>query len=450
MKVMIIAPYIYDDNIIEFTKNKTGFGIMVQNIVSSVAELENVVLLTRVITKEKNEKNFKILSHTWGQFFSNAKLKDWLIGIKAFFANGVTVKDKARHVFYEVDGGYVRKQIQKEKPDIVHIHGIGTITESYIRICEEMKVRYTVTLHGLIGLNDSVSAPAYEKQIERDFLIKAEKNNIPISVISSGMKARIEEKYLGKKANNITVITNGTKKSDENDTKFIREEGTLTQEKFQEYYSDCLKQNDLYPKLSDTYAYLQYSKKNGKKILFFVGNITKNKNQMQAVEILKNTKVFENILLVLWGREVDNGEVRKKIAEYQLHKNVILGGFNNRMDIFWKFCDVNLFLSLNDGFGLPIVEGYMHGVPCVTFEDLDATQDLYYPEAMLKVKDRSNESVTDTLKIALDKNWKYEEIIEIGNMFSIDIMSEKYVNWYKEVMRSQSLRKIIDVRENNE
>ena len=47
MKVMIIAPYIYDDNIIEFTKNKTGFGIMVQNIVSSVAELENVVLLTR-------------------------------------------------------------------------------------------------------------------------------------------------------------------------------------------------------------------------------------------------------------------------------------------------------------------------------------------------------------------------------------------------------------------
>ena len=434
MKVMIIAPYIYDDNIIEFTKNKTGFGIMVQNIVSSVAELENVVLLTRVITKGKNEKNFKILSHTWGQFFSNAKLKDWLIGIKAFFANGVTVKDRARHVFYEVDGGYVRKQIQMEKPDIVHIHGIGTITESYIRICEEMKVRYTVTLHGLIGLNDSVSAPVYEKQIERDFLIKAEKNNIPISVISSGMKARIEENYLGKKANNITVITNGTKKNDENDTKFIREEGTLTQEKFQEYYSDCLNQNDLYPKLSDTYAYLQYSKKNGKKILFFVGNITKNKNQMQAVEILKNTKVFENILLVLWGREVDNGEVRKKIVEYQLHKNVILGGFNDRMDIFWKFCDVNLFLSLNDGFGLPIVEGYMHGVPCVTFEDLDATQDLYYPEAMLKVKDRSNESVTDTLKTALDKNWKYEEIIEIGNMFSIDIMSEKYVNWYKEVM----------------
>lgn len=59
MKVMIIAPYIYDDNIIEFTKNKTGFGIMVQNIVSSVAELENVILLTRVITKGKMKRILK-------------------------------------------------------------------------------------------------------------------------------------------------------------------------------------------------------------------------------------------------------------------------------------------------------------------------------------------------------------------------------------------------------
>lgn len=79
---------------------------------------------------------------------------------------------------------------------------------------------------------------------------------------------------------------------------------------------------------------------------------------MQAVEILKNTKVFENTLLVLWGREVDNGEVRKKIVEYQLHKNVILGGFNDRMDIFWKFCDVNLFLSL------------MMGLDCLLLRDI--------------------------------------------------------------------------------
>lgn len=73
------------------------------------------------------------------------------------------------------------------------------LVRDMVFMSEEQRMRHTakpglsgLTLHGLIGLNDSVSAPAYEKQIERDFLIKAEKNNIPISVISSGMKARIE------------------------------------------------------------------------------------------------------------------------------------------------------------------------------------------------------------------------------------------------------------------
>ena len=36
MKVMIIAPYIYDPDMPEFTRNKTGFGIMVHNIVKTV------------------------------------------------------------------------------------------------------------------------------------------------------------------------------------------------------------------------------------------------------------------------------------------------------------------------------------------------------------------------------------------------------------------------------
>jgi len=405
---------------------------MVRNIVSSVGKLEDVVLITRVITKKKSKENFTILSHTWKQFFLNAKLKDWLMGIRGFLGDNVTFKDRIRHFFYEADGGYVRKQIQMEKPDIVHIHGIGTITESYIRICHEMKVEYAVTLHGLIGMNDSISAPAYEKQIEYDFLVKAENNDIPVSVISSGMKVRIEEKYLKRKANNIVVITNGVKKSEVNDKNFIQKKGTLD-ETFLEHYSNCLKQTDSYPELNDIYNFLKYSKKNGKKILFFVGNITSNKNQIQAVEMLKNRKICDNIVLVLWGREVDAGKVRKKIVEYKLQRNVILGGFNDRMDDFWELCDVNLFLSLNDGFGLPIVEGYMHGIPCITFEDLDATQDLYYPEAMLKVKDRSTESVIDTLKVALDKKWNNKEIIKVGNLFSIDIMSQKYVNWYRTI-----------------
>ena len=55
------------------------------------------------------------------------------------------------------------------------------------------------------------------------------------------------------------------------------------------------------------------AKKNGKKILFFRGKYNQNKKSNASSRNIEKYKVFENTLLVLWGREVDNGEVRKKL-----------------------------------------------------------------------------------------------------------------------------------------
>lgn len=440
MKVMILAPYIYDSDMPEFTRNKTGFGIMVHNIVKTVGEYEEVVLLTRAITSGNNnsETSYKVLSHTWKQIFFNTRLNDWLRGARAFALNSRTLKDRIRCAFYELDGGYLKRLLCKEQPDIVHIHGIGTITESYIRICEEMKLKYAVTLHGLIGLNASISVSEREKRMERDFLMKAAIKNVPVSVISSGMKTRIEKYYLKSKAPNISVITNGTAKGRVNCLPMTYKKGHLDEQEYLKKYSSCLSVDNSYPKLEDTFNYLECSKNNGKQILYYVGNITKNKNQIQAVEMFRSNKEFQDSILVLWGREVDEGEVRKKIIEYKLEKSIILGGFNNEMNYFWKMCDLNLFFSKNDGFGLPIIEGYMHGVPCVTFEDLDATEDLFYPEAMIKVKDRNVEAITNAVKVALNKSWNQEEIVKIGTLFSVETMAKTYVKWYENIIKWQA------------
>ena len=75
----------------------------------------------------------------------------------------------------------------------------------------------------------------------------------------------------------------------------------------------------------------------------------------------------------------------------------------------------------------------MHGVPCVTFEDLDATSDLYNSKTMIKVRDRSSEDVTKALQLALEKKWNHDEIVNIGRGFSVDVMVKKYIDWYKTV-----------------
>ena len=98
MKIMILTPYIYDKDMPEFSINKTGFGIMVNDIVKSVAEIEKVELVTRVITdaRRKHDGKYELISHTWKQVIMSANIGDWAMSIKVFFATKGKLKDKLR------------------------------------------------------------------------------------------------------------------------------------------------------------------------------------------------------------------------------------------------------------------------------------------------------------------------------------------------------------------
>ena len=408
MKIMILAPYIYDKDMPEFSINKTGFGIMVNDIVKSIAEIEEVELVTRVITdaRRKHDGKYKLISHTWKQVIMSANIGDWAMSIKVFFATKGTLKDKLRKMFYCLDRGYVRKCIMTSNPDVVHIHGIGSITKSYIEICEELQQKYMVTLHGLIGLNESVKVSEDERNIEKNFLRYADEKNIPVSVISSGMKNRIEKNYIMHTADNITVITNGTHipdihKIDDKDD--IRRKYNL----------------------SDTC-----------KICVVIGSIMERKNQIQIVEAFAqlDEDIRENCAVFMCGRDMLEGAVEKRISELGCEKRIFTLGFVSHKEIekILQVADLNIVASLDEGFGLSIIEAYAYGVPTVTFSDLDAITDLYEANAMILVEKRNTESLAEGMKTALEKKWNKEEIRNYSRNFSIENMAALYLESYKE------------------
>lgn len=408
MKIMILAPYIYDKDMPEFSINKTGFGIMVNDIVKSIAEIEEVELVTRVITdaRRKHDGKYKLISHTWKQVIMSANIGDWAMSIKVFFATKGTLKDKLRKMFYCLDRGYVRKCIMTSNPDVVHIHGIGSITKSYIEICEELQQKYMVTLHGLIGLNESVKVSEDERNIEKNFLRYADEKNIPVSVISSGMKNRIEKNYLMHTADNITVITNGTHipdihKIDDKDD--IRRKYNL----------------------SDTC-----------RICVVIGSIMERKNQIQIVEAFAqlDEDIRENCAVFMCGRDMLEGAVEKRISELGCEKRIFTLGFVSHKEIekILQVADLNIVASLDEGFGLSIIEAYAYGVPTVTFSDLDAITDLYEANAMILVEKRNTESLAEGMKTALEKKWNKEEIRNYSRNFSIENMAALYLESYKE------------------
>ena len=69
MKILFATPYIYDKRYVEFTKNSTGFGIMVNDIYNAVSDGNEVYLYSHVYTKGHDG----IIKHSIAKSFIDAK-----------------------------------------------------------------------------------------------------------------------------------------------------------------------------------------------------------------------------------------------------------------------------------------------------------------------------------------------------------------------------------------
>lgn len=398
MKILIATTYLYNSEWPEFTRNKTGFGIMVRDIMMSISKYASVIFISHVITKGHKEC---VVSHSWKEILANARVKDWLCGIKVFFKYRQSVKDRLRTSYYWVNRGFVKMVIQKENPDIVHIHGIGFSLKPYIEVCEEMQVPYIVTLHGLIGLSDSVETSIWNKQFEKDFLIYADEKNIPVTVISSGIKRRIESSYLQHRARNITVICNGTKVS----------------------YDEAITPKD-YLNLRK-----EYNIQDEERIAVVIGSICTNKNQEQVVRAFCCGRVKTPCRVFLCGIDGTNGKIIELINSISLNNKIHVLGFlpQEKISQILDQVDVNIVASKEEGFGLSIIEAFCHGIPTVTFADLDAVQDLYIEDAMILSTERTDYALANAIQEALSKEWDRVVIKNYATNFSIEKMAEKYM-----------------------
>lgn len=116
MKILIATPYIYRKEWPEFTRNRTGFGIMVNGIFESISREIDVYLISNVITKGHGN----VIKHTWGNVIMNARPRDWLRGIRYFFCYKQRLLDRMRYFYYALNAGSFRYVIKKIKPDVVH------------------------------------------------------------------------------------------------------------------------------------------------------------------------------------------------------------------------------------------------------------------------------------------------------------------------------------------
>jgi glycosyltransferase involved in cell wall biosynthesis len=406
MKILQYPAYITINGKKEFSRSTSGYGYMTLDIATSIASLGvEVDLLTQSnITKGEIYDGVNILSRTWVNIILNFKFSNLFSATLIILKKRISIKRIPKILLYYISMGYFIKVLKKCKYDLVHIHGISYYTLPIIEVCKKKKIKYIVTLHGLNSFSDSITGSIRDKEIEKIFLRDSETNNLPVTVISTGIRKTILEYLNIKNSKTFNVIPNGCN-------------------------VDNIK-NSFHVNIRQ-----KYNIKEGGKIILCVGNICIRKNQNQIVDAFDLlSKDIQNTTTVLFlGNDLTDGDLEKKINQYSLKDKLIICGNIPKTDLpdYYSQANFNIVASLSEGFGLPIIEGFVFGLPCIAFTDIDAIEDLYDEIAMLLINERSDKAMATKITEMCLQDWDKSKIIKHGLNFSLHKMATQYLDYIK-------------------
>lgn len=150
-----------------------------------------------------------------------------------------------------------------------------------------------------------------------------------------------------------------------------------------------------------------FCKKRGK-VLCAVGRLTWIKGYDRLIKIcarLKTEKVPFRLLILGQGEEQENLE--KLIQIYQLHEDVILGGFHKNPYSFMKASDLLVCSSHFEGFSTVVSEAVILGIPVLTTDCTGAKEILGESEYGM-VTGKDDESLYEGLKRILTDDNLYQ------------------------------------------
>ncbi len=392
----------------EFMRNQTGFGYMVYDIARAVAKTEEVDLLaTDSRGQTFKSDNVLFLKRSWWLFLTHI-FQCIPISSLRNLANvypGMQRGTKLRLLYSWLMTGYVRSIINKRNYDVVHIHGCSFATELWMEICKKCGQKFVVTLHGLNSFSDTVRLEPAGKQYERDFLKRVVDGEFPITVISTGMKRLVQKTYNAGDCKNITVVCN-----------------SFTFDEHVEVERVNIRK--------------QYGIPDDAKIVLYVGNIGRRKNQGQLIKAFNylHDNLADKTYILFLGGNLD--------ADYKLSDFASRTSFTNHfiecgivekalVSQYYEQSDAVALMSLSEGFGLSLIEGMHFGLPCMSFSDVDAFEDIYDECAMIGVYEHSDEAVAKGLELLLTKEWDNNAIKEYSKKFESKAMAEKYIDVYK-------------------
>ena len=366
---------------------------------------ENRIENISIITREKKKiifntfPNIKTIQNYY-YFFKKYNFDNFL---SARFALSNSIMEK-----------FIKKHIDKIKPDIIHIHEISAERMFAINLAMNMKVPLIVTSHGVKSdiyeyIDTSIPKDLNNrKQFENDIFNRIiSKNNGYITAVSSDIKNKIIN-YYNVPENKIQVILNGISSD------FIN--------------TNMIKKSTLRKK---------YNLPDDKIIFLTVGTLSKRKNQLLVLKSLleMDENIRSKILYILVGDGDEKEFLVNFIKENKLDKNVLFVGnkFSNELIEYYWLSDYFILTSLSEAMPLVFFEALAAGLPIITIKTLEGVSDIYNKNCFILSDDYKPISLKNAILNALNKNWNASYIINYSKNYTWNVIAEKYQKLYNKL-----------------
>ncbi|WP_028242873.1 glycosyltransferase family 4 protein [Pseudobutyrivibrio ruminis] len=381
MKILSVAWNVYEKCNNEYRVLKNGGSIMIADICEFIGKKEESYLYVGNIAVHEDVQigDIKLLKNT-----------SYLPEVR----NEETIDEWQEGLIKELN-----EIIDYLKPDMVFVQGGGEFTYNALNLCMKKKQKSAFVCHLYIGDKRKIIEGYKDNVWEKRVLSIPD---LQIITVGNAMKSRINRE-LKIESRNIHVIVNGTKiKNDKNN-----------------YLEDIRLRKD------------------NKKILLCSGSLQARKNQIQIVKALQYVRkdVLENISIIFVGKALKNDVYRNRIED-EIRKNNyedivrIIGAIESEeMNKVYSETDGLIMTALAEGVSLVALEAITFGKPVIMFSDNETAADVNDEQAVILIKDHSDESVARAIEQWYEKEWDYKHIIDYSKKFKMERVADEYITY---------------------
>ena len=175
------------------------------------------------------------------------------------------------------------------------------------------------------------------------------------------------------------------------------------------------------------------------KYLMYVGSMTERKNLLAIVKAMALIPSSERLPLVVIGARTAYTNVivdyamKRGLDNWLIFPNSVS---NNDMPAVYQGAHIFLYTSLYEGFGIPVLEALVSGVPVVT-SNVSALPEAAGPNSRLVEPTSVDDIARSIIEITKDKDLRSEMILKgrrYATKFESQVVSTQLMNLYKDML----------------